>query len=270
MEGFQVNYQKEWNTIQLTIRECSNIDFDNLRNAVVDATDAATVKSSNISLLVDLSDLSCALEARSVVKKCFEEIDSIDRVAYIISGLERDERRRLKKSIAKEENEKAFESLDDAVDWHLEGFTLIELLVVISIISLLSSAVLSSISGARESARDTRRQTDVRSLRDAFVRYSIDNVTYPSGVGADRTEIQDCQGGSAISVSAECSADGVSTGAADCFEDDFVPKYLSNIPRDPSFNSDSKTTGYTVKDTGNGIVVEACNVEGGGEIKSSE
>jgi prepilin-type N-terminal cleavage/methylation domain-containing protein len=48
------------------------------------------------------------------------------------------------------------------------GFTLIELLVVISIIGLLSSAVLTSVSIARSKARDVKRVADMRNLLNAF------------------------------------------------------------------------------------------------------
>jgi prepilin-type N-terminal cleavage/methylation domain-containing protein len=57
------------------------------------------------------------------------------------------------------------------------AFTLIELLVVISIISLLSSVVLSSLSGARKSARDARRASDFNELRKAVQAYLTDNTT---------------------------------------------------------------------------------------------
>jgi len=70
------------------------------------------------------------------------------------------------------------------------GFTLIELLVVISIISLLSSVVLSSISSARESARDVRRKQDLRQIKRALHAYFNDHGDYmgiDSGCGQKNT-----------------------------------------------------------------------------------
>ena len=61
----------------------------------------------------------------------------------------------------------------------IRGFTLIELLVVISIIGLLSSVVLASLSGARESARDARRQQDVRQIQTAIELYMNDHNGNP-------------------------------------------------------------------------------------------
>ena len=69
-----------------------------------------------------------------------------------------------------------------------KAFTLIELLVVIAIIGLLSSVVLASLSGARESARDTRRKADLSQLRTAFNLYYNKFGTYigeGSGCGID-------------------------------------------------------------------------------------
>jgi type II secretory pathway pseudopilin PulG len=57
--------------------------------------------------------------------------------------------------------------------------------VVIAIISLLSSAVLASLSGARESARDTRRATDFEQLRTALELYYNDNGNYARGEAGD-------------------------------------------------------------------------------------
>jgi len=62
---------------------------------------------------------------------------------------------------------------------NISGFTLIELLVVIAIISLLSSVVLSSLSGARANSRDARRLQDINQIRTALELYYNDNGQYP-------------------------------------------------------------------------------------------
>ena len=63
----------------------------------------------------------------------------------------------------------------------ISGFTLIELLVVISIIGLLSSVVLASLSGARESARKSAAQAELRSLRTGLEMMVNDTNTWPNG-----------------------------------------------------------------------------------------
>jgi len=64
------------------------------------------------------------------------------------------------------------------------GFTLIELLVVIAIISLLSSVVLASLSGARESARDTRRKQDLKQIKTALNMWANDHSGNYMGNGS--------------------------------------------------------------------------------------
>ncbi|MBU1046219.1 type II secretion system GspH family protein [Patescibacteria group bacterium] len=62
------------------------------------------------------------------------------------------------------------------------GFTLTELLVAIAIIGILSSVVLTSMSGTRERAKDGRRISDIKQIQLALELYYDVNSTYPAGV----------------------------------------------------------------------------------------
>lgn len=66
-------------------------------------------------------------------------------------------------------------------DTRITGFTLIELLVVIAIVSLLSSVVLSSLSGARSRARDSNRIQQMRNIRTALEQFYNIHESYPCG-----------------------------------------------------------------------------------------
>lgn len=59
------------------------------------------------------------------------------------------------------------------------GFTLIELLVVATIIVVLSAIGLVSFTNAGKSARNSKRKSDLETVRQALVLYKSDNGTYP-------------------------------------------------------------------------------------------
>lgn len=66
-----------------------------------------------------------------------------------------------------------------------KGFTLIELLVVIAIIGILASVVLSSLSSARASARDTARIQTIKQIQTGLEMYRLSTGTYPAWQGSD-------------------------------------------------------------------------------------
>lgn len=61
------------------------------------------------------------------------------------------------------------------------GFTLLETLVVISIVGILVSMGIVAISIARQNARTTRAEADLRSLRNAIYLLQSDTTRWPNG-----------------------------------------------------------------------------------------
>jgi len=108
----------------------------------------------------------------------------------------------------------------------LRGFTLIELLVVIAIISLLSSVVLASLSGARASARDSKRQRHMQQLETALQTYKTQTRSYPRvGDGSWR-------GCSGDGHHDDTPPEGLEKGLKPLVDQDL----LSQIPCDPRSN----------------------------------
>lgn len=95
------------------------------------------------------------------------------------------------------------------------GFALIELLVVLGIISLLSSAVLASMSQMRASTRDAQRVNDFQQLQTAIELYLAENDEYPGKWLEDGQISENCK-------SNELYNDLVNDG------------YLPRMPTDPA------------------------------------
>lgn len=98
-----------------------------------------------------------------------------------------------------------------------KAFTLIELLVVIVIIGILSGFIAISLNGAIVAAKDTKRKTDIDTLRKGLLYYKTLNGSYP---------VITCD------VNTSCTA----------LRDALVPTYIADFPIDPNGTSYSYTS----------------------------
>lgn len=121
------------------------------------------------------------------------------------------------------------------------GFTLIELLVVISIIGVLIALSIFGLQGARQSARDAQRKTDLQEIRSGLEIYKADCGKYPDTVigGANLT-----------GTDASCSPSG--------------SVYITKIPEDPV----STTRSYIYSKTSDSTYTLCAALEGGGTAVS--
>jgi len=60
------------------------------------------------------------------------------------------------------------------------GFTLIELVVVISILAILSGVLVPRVTNHLKAARDARRLSDIKAVRNAVEQYYLDKGAYPA------------------------------------------------------------------------------------------
>lgn len=73
------------------------------------------------------------------------------------------------------------------------GFTIVELLIVIVVIGILAAITIVAYNGVQQRSRDSRRDSDMHTLKTALEMYQVDNATYPGvcsagdGYGCDVT-----------------------------------------------------------------------------------
>lgn len=120
-----------------------------------------------------------------------------------------------------------------------KGFTLIEILLVIAIMAILAAIVIIAINPAKQlgEAQNAQRRSDVRTILDAVIQYSIDNDgTLPPGIPVGSTCADDGED--------VCQMDTVCGGVSlDLLLSE--RKYLTDLPNDPT-GSDESITGYSI------------------------
>lgn len=116
------------------------------------------------------------------------------------------------------------------------GFTLIELLTVIGIIAILAVVVLVAINPSRQfaSARDSQRHSHLYSITSAAFQYAVENNGVLPGIIPDWV------------ATSGCAADACQIGTAGIdLSTPLVPKYIPEIPQDPT-SGNSADTGYQI------------------------
>lgn len=122
------------------------------------------------------------------------------------------------------------------------GFTLVELLVVISVIGVLMGLTILGLQGARESARDAKRKSDVEFVRAGLEFYKADCKKYPIATSpVDLLSQSNLRGDGSIST---CATTNV---------------YISQMPKDA--NDPTRAYKYYSVD---GVTYQICaSLEGG-------
>lgn len=105
------------------------------------------------------------------------------------------------------------------------GFTLIELLVTVSIIAVLSAIGLVIYHVVLEQGRDSKRQSDLRTIQSALEQYYADQFFYPTGNGLD------------TALKAE-TPPAFTSSTGNPSPPSSVKTYINSLPKDP-LNSDT-------------------------------
>ncbi len=101
------------------------------------------------------------------------------------------------------------------------GFTLIELLITISIIAVLSAMALVLYSTIMKQGRDSKRQSDLRSIQSALEQYNNDQGFYPRFLNS--------------TLSPTNFDSSLTSSTANTSPPSPIKTYLNNIPNDSSY-----------------------------------
>ena len=130
-----------------------------------------------------------------------------------------------------------------------QGFTIVELLIVIVVIAILSVISIAAYTNFQARARDSLRLQDVKTIAKALEMYYVDHGRYPSG-GCNPS----CPTPKKINTGWATTSDG----SWSVLEAALVPKYISELPRDPKA---SITTPAAIE--GGGLNYDYVVVDGG-------
>lgn len=123
----------------------------------------------------------------------------------------------------------------------LSGFSLVELLVAISIMAILASILYVNFSGARASARDDIRKSDLKNLQLAIELYKAQTGAFPAmGTGTGCTPL--------ASTFTPTSCNTYIVG--------LTPDYISSLPKDPLTQNS-----YQYRSDGNNYKLISTSVE---------
>ncbi len=142
------------------------------------------------------------------------------------------------------------------------GFTLIELLVVIGILIILLEIVLIAIDPAKRmaQARNSTRWTDVTSILEAVLQYSVDHDgDMPVEIDSDASTYQ-VLGIDTTSCDKLC-AGKIATKKCLDLSPYLVDMYLSEMPQDPKFGDEYYTSYYLNRSENGRILIGACDSE---------
>jgi prepilin-type N-terminal cleavage/methylation domain-containing protein len=115
------------------------------------------------------------------------------------------------------------------------GFTIIEMLIVVTILAMLAGILIPVLDDAGESAREARRQSDLKNVQAALESHRRTNGLYPDTADAWQGDMTD-NGGFGY------DAAGYIPG--------LVPDFLPSLPKDPDGQYPTASEGYMYRSDG--------------------